>query len=208
MTDALHSILQYAESLEMPEGQYLKVANALRDAFQQLPKKRSEMEWHDYPLPENYLKLRLREPLFADACEEITITYLHVYVSNARHPGPSRMRTKVRVEYMYSDKPSIIKEYNQTERSNEFDTVTELYEPTHMIIEWDGVSYSYKYESMVNTMKEDYERLVEMNRKEDEEDDDGIEWNQSNFFNAVLQRTMNIIKNYFWTRFHLDYNND
>ena len=208
MEDALHSILQYAESLEMPEGQYLKVANALRDAFQQLPKKKSAMEWHDYPLPENYLKVRLRKPLLAQTCEEICITYLHVYVSNARRPGPSVMRTKVRVEYLSPNMPPIVKEYDQTERSNAFDTVTDLYEPTHMTIEWDGVSYSYEYETTIRTMKQDYDRLVEMNRKEGQEESEGIEWSQSNFHNAVNQRAMNILKNYFWSRFHQEFNHN
>jgi hypothetical protein len=207
MADALHSILHYAESLEMPEGQYLKVANALRDAFHQMPKKKSVQEWHDYPLPENYLKIRLRKPFVADTFEEVCIAYLHVFVSNARHPGPSLMRTKVRVEYLSPDKPSVIKEYNQTERSNTFDTVTELYEPRYMTIEWDGVSYSYEYESMLRTMKQDHEMLKDINNDE-EEDEDTIYWNHTNFYNAVNRRTMEILKNYFWTRFHQEFNND
>lgn len=208
MEDALHSILHYAESLAMPEGQYLKVANALRDAFHQIPKKKSPVEWHDYPLPENYLKVRLRRPCLANVCDEICMTYLHVFVSNARQPGPSLMRTKVRVEYLSSDKPSIIKEYNQMERPTDFDMIMELYEPTYMIVEWDGVCYSYEYEPMLRRMKQEHEMLAELNHTEEDEEEDSIVWNQSNFYNAVNQRAMDILKNYFWMQYHQEYHND
>jgi hypothetical protein len=209
MTDALHSILQYAESLEMPEGQYLKVANALRDAFHQMPKKNADEVWNDYPLPENYLVVRLQKAQFATTCEEVHIAYRHVFMSNARRVGPSRFRLKARVEYLSKDAEPVIKEYLHTERTQTFDTVYEQYEPTRIVIEWEGVSYTYECDSMLCAMKQGHDRIRRLNRgvEDVEDDDDDIYWNETNFYTAVFNRVINIGKNYFWERFHEDHDN-
>lgn len=53
MADNLHRILENVEAMDMPEGDYLRIANALRAAFQQAPDtrvwRRTKYVLHDHP---------------------------------------------------------------------------------------------------------------------------------------------------------------
>jgi hemin uptake protein HemP len=197
MMDSLHTILQYAESLEMPEGDYLLIANALRDAFRKKPD--NETVWITYPLPENYLTVTLRQPRIETGCKEMIITYKDVRLSNVGQPGPSHIRSTTQIEFRYENKPSVIKERTHSEHeASEFDTARDLFEPDHVIIEHDGNTYEYHYESLLRSLKREVERNQQINQLE--EDDDSIYWDECNFYTYVFGRINKILRHYFWAK--------
>jgi hypothetical protein len=84
--EALRNILEHAEGLDLPEGDYLRVANALRSAFNNAPgrtvraryvsEKPIELEYNHKGTKYGLTLQRSERIIYADGPNEVTITYM------------------------------------------------------------------------------------------------------------------------------------
>lgn len=198
-TDTLQHILRYVETLDIPNGEYLDIANALKGVYE---KGQNKSIWTTYDLSESdAIQINLK------GCYTDNIVILNVKsisASNIDTPRPTSFKFSMEVN-MYdtdvSDYPS--KTYLMLTKcgcSNNLDTLLDMLGPKYISIKSRELEISY---DCYKFLKEWKDRCIEEVKLDDDEDAEiDMVFNDTTYRNIIMNKIFTCCKDWFWIKYH------
>jgi hypothetical protein len=202
-SDSLQAILSHAETLNMPEGDYLYVASALKSAFE---KRGRPTKWTTYK---------------TDTNEEITITMTNgstnissksyvksVSSCNIKEPGPIKFKINMVSEIIYKDTPEMNKTFEHIlyplcEREGRLYTLFELIEPLNVTISYSGVEFMYDCYTLLKNYKDREDKEWKINFPDDEDGNES-QLDNDRFMRVMRGKFIEVCRMWFWEKYNKD----
>jgi hypothetical protein len=192
----MQELLEFAESLNMSEGNYLKVANALRDVFPKLDEEAPTLEW-EQTLPVGDFRMILSDFIYSTGVIQIVYDFTTCKLIKKLNKGGN-------VRYNHGINCNIIYEYadKQIERKttlwNSIQENPPVAKPKTIQVIMDGVEYTYTLQQFCKDQLEYSHQLHLLSgnsedewNEDQERDHDGI-----GFFNTLINNMETCIHNY------------
>lgn len=197
----LHSILSYAEGLSMSEGEYLSVANALKNAFDNTPKSQNWTTITTNDINENKI-------ILDDCINNKTVhNYLKsVSVSNIKEPGPTYIKFNIRTTILDDDTGTIKEmEYyiqNESNKSGKLYNLFKMMQPKKVCIKIGDIESQYECWDFLQNLKDNIKEEHSINYPDDDEDDCDIYVDVDMFHHTVKKMFLDMCEKWFWEKYY------
>ena len=198
-SDSLQDILSYAENLNMPEGDYLSVANALKTAFKNI----NNNKWITYST-DNINDICL---FFNNGMSDVSAkNYIKsISASNIKEPGPIKFKLHILSELIYKNNPDknktfeyIIQPYGH--RLGKLYILSEIINPTNINIKFNEIETEYECFSYLKELKDRDDQEHKINFPDDSENEDFI--NIDRFLHDIRCKFINLCENWFMSKYN------
>lgn len=184
----MQELLEFAESLNMSEGNYLKVANALRDVFPKLDEEAPTLQWKQ-TLPVGEFRMILSDFAYSTGITRIVYDFTTCKLMKKLNKGVS---AGWRIDYGIGC--TVVYEYpdKQIERNktiwHSMHEIQPIARPKKIELNMQGVEYMYTLQQFCKDQLEYNHQLHLMNGNSEDEWDEFEErdYNGSEYFNKVI----------------------
>jgi len=146
--DYLTEILLYVESLSMPDGDYLRIANALQRTFQEreAEPEPEEENWTTFSFPSSSFKMAFKQVngnLRGKAFDMIHVSFHNIRM-NTNHRGEHpHFQIALHIYYTYKDieEPPVWKGWVWDSKTHAPDVLFTIYRPQHVSLQLHNATF-------------------------------------------------------------------
>lgn len=211
-------ILSHVEDVGLPEGEYLKVCNALRDIFKQVPEDKGSTfrnkRVQNMPLPDSLPTIFLLNPTHAVNCDQWCITFeklQKIQFEERGYDGEFYLHTQhcyhLNIEartngVLSTKKVTFVTGLPEQKDNWQFKRIFSPFDPKQIDVLIDGITTHYDVKKMIRStwkeVKDDYEDYCEQQREEGNEPDDFEDWCSNNGCEECPPSPTDIYSTIFW----------
>lgn len=200
-SDTLHSILSYAENLNLAEGEYLTVANALKTAFDNTPKSQN---WTTF-VTDNINDIMIT----LDDCFNNKTVHNHlksVSASNIKEPGPTYIKFNIHTKII-NNESGTIKEMdyciqNEPNKSGKLYSLFKMMHPKKVSIKMGDIESDYECWDFLKTLKDNIREEHSINFPDEDEDDCDIYVDTDMFNHTTKKMFLDMCEKWFWEKYY------
>lgn len=199
-SELLQTILSHAETLNISEGEYLIIANALKTAFQQVDNIHKSITYKTDNINDICL-------VFDNGITDMTVkNYVKsISATGLKEPVPTNYKIYLQSEITYKNNPEKNKIIEHSIESNgrklgKLYTLAELIEPKNVLIKINDLECEYNCFSYLKEIKH---RISEENKinHPDIDDDNDICLDIDTFKSMMISSFINLCKHWFTTKY-------
>lgn len=198
-SESLQSILSHAETLNMSEGDYLIVANALKSAFQQSDNKHNIITYKTDNINDICL-------VFDNGINDMSVKNYVKSISaiGLKEPMPTNYKIQLQSEISYKNNPEKNKTIEYTietygRKMGKLYTLSELIEPKSVSIKINDLECEYTCYSYLKEMKYRFNEEIKLNNPDDDDDDFCLDID--NFKSMMISKFIDTCKHWFHTKY-------
>jgi hypothetical protein len=199
-SDSLHTILSHAETLNMPEAEYICVANALKSAFHNINNNTNKITYTTDNIDDIafYLTNGLGDMYVKNNVKSIS-------ASNIKDPGPIKYEIRIISELIYTNntKKNKIIEYTIYPGMNKFAQLSilcEMIKPKNIYIKFNDIDSDYECYSFLKEWKNRADIEYGINCPDDDDNDMCI--SDDMFKNIMLDKFIDLCQKWFWQKYN------
>ena len=191
-TESLQAILSYVETLNMPEGEYLSVAGALKNVFNNTNNK---TKWTTY----NTTNIDDICIFFDNGLTDMSVKNYVKSISATNEPGQIKFKLTLQSELNYKNNPEKNKIFEYTifpygHRLGKLSILSELIEPTKIYMKFDEIECEYNSKSVLTEVKnrDNYEYAI--NYPDEDDNSDCVD--NDRFLHIMLSKFINLCQSW------------
>jgi hypothetical protein len=195
--ETLQTILRHVEGLELPDGEYLKIANGLKVIFE---KENNKSIWTTINTPEiNTIQIILNGCYTSN---KVILNIKSVSASNVGIPGPTTFKFSIEVNIYKVESGSeiLIKTYEIISRdgsSNRLETLLYMFGPKNVTIKLEELEITYECYKFLEEWKD---RCIKENSLDEDNDEIDMTFTDNVFRDIMLNKINMSCKDWFWIR--------
>lgn len=200
-SESLQAILSHAETLNMPEGEYLIIANALKSAFQKVDNNSKTITYNTDNINDICL-------CFDNGITDMSVkNYVKsISCTGLKEPGPTNYKIYLQSEISYKNSPEKNKTIEHSIESNgrklgKLYTLAELIEPKKVLIKINDLECEYNCFSYLKEIKHRFSEENKINHPDIDDDDDDICLDIDNFKSMMISSFIDLCRHWFTTKY-------